>query len=59
MAKLVGAALGIVFACATTASAASLTLTGTYRDFCAPDIAGACTQLSDFEARSRASPRAW
>lgn len=25
------------------------TLTGTIRDFCAPDIAGTCTQLSDFE----------
>ncbi|MCM8612737.1 fibro-slime domain-containing protein [Accumulibacter sp.] len=34
----------------TSASfAASVTLSGTIRDFCAPSIAGSCTQLSDFE----------
>jgi fibro-slime domain-containing protein len=31
------------------ATAGSVTLSGTIRDFCAPSIAGACTQLSDFE----------
>jgi fibro-slime domain-containing protein len=34
---------------ASSASAASITLSGTIRDFCAPGIAGSCTQLSDFE----------
>jgi fibro-slime domain-containing protein len=33
---------------ATTAQAA-VTLSGTIRDFCAPDIAGTCTRLTDFE----------
>jgi fibro-slime domain-containing protein len=31
------------------ASAASVTLSGTLRDFCAPSIGGACEQLDDFE----------
>jgi len=30
-------------------AAAPVTLSGTIRDFCAPSIAGTCTQLSDFE----------
>lgn len=34
---------------ATHVSARELTLSGTIRDFCAPDIQGTCTQLSDFE----------
>ncbi len=38
-----------VFGVATHAGARSLTLSGTIRDFCAPDIQGTCTQLSDFE----------
>jgi len=29
--------------------AGAVTLTGVIRDFCAPSIAGTCTQLSDFE----------
>ncbi len=32
-----------------TAYGASVTLSGTIRDFCAPGISGTCTQLSDFE----------
>ena len=36
---------GMMFA----GAAGAVTLTGTIRDFCAPDIAGTCTQLSDFE----------
>ena len=32
-----------------SAPALALDLTGTIRDFCAPNIAGSCTQLSDFE----------
>ena len=31
------------------ARAGAVTLTGVIRDFCAPSIAGTCTQLSDFE----------
>ena len=34
---------------ASSASAASVTLSGTIRDFCAPSIGTSCTQLSDFE----------
>ncbi len=34
---------------APCASAASVTLSGTLRDFCAPSIGTSCTQLSDFE----------
>jgi fibro-slime domain-containing protein len=34
---------------ACTVPAYAVTLTGTIRDFCAPDIAGSCTHLSDFE----------
>lgn len=42
------------FAIATAAAAlpaagAPVTLSGTLRDFCAPDIAGTCTRLTDFE----------
>ncbi|HRF11352.1 MAG: fibro-slime domain protein [Candidatus Accumulibacter phosphatis] len=33
----------------TTAIGASVTLTGTIRDFCAPSIGSTCTHLSDFE----------
>jgi hypothetical protein len=33
----------------SSAAAATTTLTGTLRDFCAPSISGTCTQLSDFE----------
>lgn len=33
----------------SVASAASVTLSGTVRDFCAPSIDSTCTQLSDFE----------
>lgn len=36
-------------ALAAPTAMASVTLSGTLRDFCAPSIAGACTQLSDFE----------
>lgn len=32
-----------------SAAATSVTLSGTIRDFCAPDIAGTCTRLTDFE----------
>lgn len=34
---------------ASAASAATVTLTGTIRDFCAPSIASTCTTLADFE----------
>ena len=34
---------------APVASAATITLQGTVRDFCAPDIAQQCTRLTDFE----------
>jgi len=34
---------------AHAASAAPIVLSGTIRDFCAPGIAGVCSQLSDFE----------
>ena len=34
---------------ALASPAAAVTLTGTLRDFCAPDIPGSCTHLSDFE----------
>lgn len=34
---------------ASSAFAATTTLSGTLRDFCAPSIAGTCTQLTDFE----------
>jgi len=34
---------------ALTSASSAVTLTGTIRDFCAPSIAGVCTQLSDFE----------
>ncbi|HEX2483798.1 MAG TPA: PEP-CTERM sorting domain-containing protein, partial [Myxococcota bacterium] len=33
----------------SSSAAGSVTLQGTIRDFCAPSIAGSCTQLSDFE----------
>jgi fibro-slime domain-containing protein len=35
--------------CSASAMGADVTLTGTIRDFCAPDIAGTCTRLTDFE----------
>jgi fibro-slime domain-containing protein len=44
--------LRITFFVALTISATNAlatTLTGTIRDFCAPSISGACTQLGDFE----------
>lgn len=34
---------------ALASPAGAVTLTGTLRDFCAPDIPGSCTHLSDFE----------
>lgn len=34
---------------ASSAFAATTTLSGTLRDFCAPSITGTCTQLTDFE----------
>lgn len=42
-------AVSALFACATLSSQAAVVLSGTVRDFCAPAIAGVCTQLSDFE----------
>lgn len=48
--KLIAVSLiaGLAALSATTA-AASVTLSGTVRDFCAPSIASTCTQLGDFE----------
>ena len=43
------AALTMMASLALPASAGTLTLSGTIRDFCAPNIAGSCTTLSDFE----------
>lgn len=43
---MVGAVLAGSFA---SAQADTMSLSGTLRDFCAPSIAGSCTQLSDFE----------
>ncbi|MCC6531971.1 MAG: fibro-slime domain-containing protein [Burkholderiales bacterium] len=42
---LLAAAIGLTF----STCAGAVTLTGTIRDFCAPDIAGSCTRLTDFE----------
>lgn len=47
-AKGLGAVIALTTLAASSASAATVTLNGTIRDFCAPSIAG-CTQLSDFE----------
>jgi fibro-slime domain-containing protein len=44
-AGLLASAIGLGFA----TQAGAVTLTGTIRDFCAPDIAGTCTRLTDFE----------
>lgn len=43
------AAAGLLAAGLASAHAATMTMNGTLRDFCAPSIAGSCTQLSDFE----------
>lgn len=48
-AKGLGAVIALATLAASSASAATVTLNGTIRDFCAPSIAGVCTQLSDFE----------
>jgi len=42
-------AIAMTALAASSASAATTTLSGTIRDFCAPSISGTCTQLSDFE----------
>ena len=42
-------AIAMTALAASSASAATTTLSGTLRDFCAPSISGTCTQLSDFE----------
>ncbi|MBM3451129.1 MAG: phosphodiester glycosidase family protein [Armatimonadetes bacterium] len=44
--------LGLIVAAALLGGASQVsaaTLIGTLRDFCAPDIVGACTRLTDFE----------
>lgn len=43
------AAIAATTLAAPSAFAATTTLSGTLRDFCAPSIAGTCTQLTDFE----------
>ncbi|MCD6733775.1 MAG: fibro-slime domain-containing protein [Burkholderiaceae bacterium] len=47
-AKALGAMVALATLAASSASAATVTLNGTIRDFCAPSVTG-CTQLSDFE----------
>ena len=39
----------IVLGAGAAAHGATVTLQGTIRDFCAPDIANSCTRLTDFE----------
>jgi fibro-slime domain-containing protein len=48
-AKMSRLALWALLVMAGILPAHAVTLTGTIRDFCAPDIPGSCTQLSDFE----------
>ena len=48
-AKKLGAAMALLAGLGMSAAANAVLLTGTIRDFCAPDIAGSCTRLSDFE----------
>lgn len=48
MNKILGTTLFIALTLSAT-SALAVTLTGTIRDFCAPDIPDACTRLDDFE----------
>jgi len=42
-------AVAALLGAASLASQAAVTLNGVLRDFCAPSIAGTCTQLNDFE----------
>jgi len=44
-----GILLAALAGLALSTASSAVTLTGTIRDFCAPTIAGVCTQLSDFE----------
>ncbi|ROR32868.1 fibro-slime domain-containing protein [Inmirania thermothiophila] len=44
-----GRALGLAVLMLGSGAAGAVTLTGTIRDFCAPDIPGTCTRLADFE----------
>lgn len=46
--KLITFPIALLLA-ALPAAGSAVTLSGTLRDFCAPSIAGSCTQLTDFE----------
>lgn len=48
-AKKLGVATALLLGLGMSAAANAVLLTGTIRDFCAPDITGSCTRLSDFE----------